>query len=131
MRLVTSSLRGADVLRLGAWVDGRVFDLNAEPPARMKHPLSACPSAADPARFAAALLDERAIRCLASIPDAGKFVCVGRNYRQHLEELKRIDLLAEMPREPTAFFVEAIKRGERVVSIGKAKFAGPALKDAA
>ncbi|MGA8262321.1 MAG: fumarylacetoacetate hydrolase family protein [Arenicellales bacterium] len=37
------------------------------------------------------------------VPDAGKFLCVGKNYRAHLEELKRNDLLKEQPAEPTGF----------------------------
>ena len=37
------------------------------------------------------------------VPDAEKFLCVGKNYRQHLEELRRNDLLLETPQEPTAF----------------------------
>src|SRR5260221_760787 len=31
------------------------------------------------------------------------FLCVGMNYRQHLEELRANDLLTETPQEPTAF----------------------------
>src|SRR5207244_12904156 len=49
------------------------------------------------------VLDERAIRYLPPIPDADKFLCVGKNYRQHLEALRRNELLAETPQEPTAF----------------------------
>ena len=49
------------------------------------------------------MLDEREIRFLPPIPDADKFLCVGKNYRSHLEELKRTDLITEMPQEPTAF----------------------------
>ncbi len=37
------------------------------------------------------------------IPDPDKFLCVGKNYRSHLEELKRTDLIKEMPNEPTGF----------------------------
>ena len=50
-----------------------------------------------------ALLDESQIRFLPPIPDAEKFLCVGKNYRTHLEELKRNDLIREMPGEPTGF----------------------------
>jgi 5-carboxymethyl-2-hydroxymuconate isomerase/acylpyruvate hydrolase len=84
-------------------------------PARMKDLLAAGNSAmkqvrqlsaeahADRAGFAAALLDEREISYLPPIPDADKFLCAGKNYRTHLEELKRNDLLTETPREPTGF----------------------------
>lgn len=44
-----------------------------------------------------------AIHLLPPIPDANKFLCVGKNYRTHLEELKRTDLIKEMPNEPTGF----------------------------
>ena len=44
-----------------------------------------------------------AITFLPPIADADKFICVGKNYRSHLEELKRTDLINEMPREPTGF----------------------------
>jgi 2-keto-4-pentenoate hydratase/2-oxohepta-3-ene-1,7-dioic acid hydratase in catechol pathway len=43
------------------------------------------------------------IHFLPPIPDANKFLCVGKNYRTHLEELKRTDLIKEMPNEPTGF----------------------------
>ncbi len=44
-----------------------------------------------------------AIHFLPVIPDADKFLCVGKNYRTHLEELKRTDLIKELPEEPTGF----------------------------
>jgi len=37
------------------------------------------------------------------VPDADKLLCVGKNYRTHLAELRANDLLAETPQEPTAF----------------------------
>jgi len=43
------------------------------------------------------------IRWLPPITNADKFLCVGKNYRSHLEELKRTDLIKEMPGEPTGF----------------------------
>jgi len=123
MRLITFSVRGAGSPRIGVRVARQVLDLSAaagvagEPalPARMKDLLAAGNSAmkqvrqlsaeanADRAGFAAALLDEREIRYLPPIPDADKFLCAGKNYRTHLEELKRNDLLTETPREPTGF----------------------------
>ena len=36
--------------------------------------------------------------CSLRVPDAEKFLCVGKNYRPHLEELQRTDLIKEMPR---------------------------------
>ena len=43
------------------------------------------------------------ITLLPPVPDADKFLCVGKNYRSHLEELRRTDLIKEMPQEPTGF----------------------------
>ena len=40
---------------------------------------------------------------LPPIADAGKFLCVGKNYRSHLAELQKSDLIREMPGEPTGF----------------------------
>ncbi|MDP2241281.1 MAG: fumarylacetoacetate hydrolase family protein [Burkholderiales bacterium] len=44
-----------------------------------------------------------AIQFLPPVPDADKFLCVGKNYRTHLEELKKNDLIKELPGEPTGF----------------------------
>jgi 2-keto-4-pentenoate hydratase/2-oxohepta-3-ene-1,7-dioic acid hydratase in catechol pathway len=84
-------------------------------PTSMKALLAAGPSALasvaglntaaqkEPARFAAAWLDEASVDYLPPIPDAEKFLCVGKNYRAHLAELQRTDLIREIPQEPTAF----------------------------
>ena len=123
MRLITFSHRGAGSPRIGVRVGRQVLDLAAAagvsgepaPPTSMRDLLAAGDPAmrqvrefsaeahADRAGFAAALLDEREIRYLPPIPDAGKFLCAGKNYRTHLEELKRSDLLTETPQEPTGF----------------------------
>jgi 2-keto-4-pentenoate hydratase/2-oxohepta-3-ene-1,7-dioic acid hydratase in catechol pathway len=44
-----------------------------------------------------------AVRLLAPIPFPGKFLCVGKNNRSHLEELARNQLIKEVPKEPTGF----------------------------
>ena len=51
----------------------------------------------------ALLIDAKNIRYLPPITDAEKFLCVGKNYRTHLEELKRTNLIKEIPQEPTSF----------------------------
>jgi 5-carboxymethyl-2-hydroxymuconate isomerase/acylpyruvate hydrolase len=51
----------------------------------------------------AARLDEKDITYHPPIPDAEKFLCVGKNYRTHLAELRANKLLTETPEEPTAF----------------------------
>src|SRR5262245_41737802 len=43
------------------------------------------------------------VRLLPPVTDAGKFLCVGKNYRSHLAELERTDLIRERPEEPTGF----------------------------
>lgn len=123
MRLLTFRLRGVQAPRIGARISRQVLDFaaaagvagEAPPPARMRDLLAAGKPAmkqvrklleqaqADREGFGAALLDEREIRFLPPVPDADKFLCVGKNYRTHLEELKRNDLITEMPQEPTAF----------------------------
>lgn len=49
------------------------------------------------------LHDVSSVTFLPPVPDADKFLCVGKNYRTHLEELRRTDLIKEMPQEPTGF----------------------------
>jgi len=48
-------------------------------------------------------LDSQDIVYLPPIMNAEKFLCVGKNYRTHLEELKRTNLIKEIPQEPTSF----------------------------
>ena len=43
------------------------------------------------------------VRFLPPIDATNKILCVGKNYRTHLEELKRTDLIRELPEEPTGF----------------------------
>jgi acylpyruvate hydrolase len=43
------------------------------------------------------------LRLLPPIPDPGKFLCVGKNSRQHREELVANGMLKEQPNEPTGF----------------------------
>ena len=57
----------------------------------------------DGRRFDAAWRDEATLEYLPPIGNADKFLCVGKNYRQHLEELQRTNLIKEIPQEPTAF----------------------------
>ncbi len=130
MRLLTFSPMGQDgVPRLGVLVNDDIVDLAAldgawrqrnpgsEPlPTTMRSLLAAGEAGLTRVRT---LLDyaERpkqslpkewiykpsAIRFLPPVTDAEKFLCVGKNYRQHLEELRRNDLLLETPQEPTSF----------------------------
>lgn len=56
-----------------------------------------------PNQFPHILLSTSSITYLPPIMDAEKFLCVGKNYRTHLEELKRTNLIKEIPQEPTSF----------------------------
>ena len=122
MRLVTYSVSPGGLARAGVRVGHRVLDVEAasrvkgEPlPSSVKALLAAgrgalsrvqalAKAAATEARsFSQAMHEERAIRLLPPVPDADKFLCVGKNYRQHLDELVKNDLLKEIPQEPTAF----------------------------
>src|SRR6202521_5131874 len=120
MRLITYTTAPGGAPRIGVRVGHRVLDIEAasrvdgEPlPGTMKTLLregrgalsrvQALSKAAqsNAGRFAGAMVEERAIRFLPPVPDADKFLCVGKNYRAHLEELKRNDLIKEMPGEVT------------------------------
>ena len=122
MRLLTFALKDKNAPHIGARVGARVLDLAGgaregghELPERMRDLLAAGPATldwvrklvdaarAEPSRFLSALLDESDIRYLPPVPDADKFLCVGKNYRSHLEELKQNDLITETPQEPTGF----------------------------
>ncbi|MGH7659477.1 MAG: fumarylacetoacetate hydrolase family protein [Vulcanimicrobiaceae bacterium] len=43
------------------------------------------------------------VRLFPPIPDPPTLFCVGKNNKSHLDELKRNDLIKEMPKEPTGF----------------------------
>jgi 5-carboxymethyl-2-hydroxymuconate isomerase/acylpyruvate hydrolase len=49
------------------------------------------------------LIPTKDIIYLPPIGDAEKFLCVGKNYRKHLAELERNNLIKEIPEEPTGF----------------------------
>ena len=122
MRLLTYNTATNSAPRIGVRVGHRVLDIEAasrvdgEPlPATMKTLLKegrgalsrvqalAKAAQSDAGRFAGAMGEERAIRFLPPVPDPDKFLCVGKNYRAHLEELKKHDLIKEMPEEVTGF----------------------------
>ena len=126
MRLASFSVPAADTrARVGVRVDDRLLDLGAaaaaiEPqappfPASMRALLEAGDAGLqrarklleaarrDPALLAQATHAVDSVRHLPVIGDAHKFLCVGKNYRTHLEELKRTDLIKELPEEPTGF----------------------------
>ncbi|HZR02314.1 MAG TPA: fumarylacetoacetate hydrolase family protein [Burkholderiales bacterium] len=126
MRLATFTLRGeGSHARVGLVIDGRMLDVNealrmerddaANTFSTMRELLERGANAmqsvrrlhdrvlADRLHFALTLHHLSDVRWLPPIPDADKFLCVGKNYRSHLEELKRTDLIKEMPGEPTGF----------------------------
>lgn len=122
MRLITYVPAKGETPRIGVRVGHRVLDIEAasrvdgEPlPNTMKTLLRegrgalsrvqalARKAQSEAGRFKEALCEEGAIKFLPPIPDADKFLCVGKNYRAHLEELKRNELIKEMPNEVTGF----------------------------
>jgi 2-keto-4-pentenoate hydratase/2-oxohepta-3-ene-1,7-dioic acid hydratase in catechol pathway len=124
MRLISyQSAAKPHAARLGVRVDSHVLDLDAAAsiarvnaaPASMKALLAAGTPALNHVRalsataqqdrqhFAAAWLDESTAHYLPPITDADKFLCVGKNYRAHLAELQRTNLIREIPQEPTCF----------------------------
>ena len=130
MRLLTFTLAGQEgPLRLGALLDGDIVDLAAldavrlrenpgtEPlPATMRGLLAQGDAGLDRVRSLLArakalsacpdgerILTPSEVKFHPPVTDAEKFLCVGKNYRQHLEELRKNDLLLETPQEPTSF----------------------------
>jgi 2-keto-4-pentenoate hydratase/2-oxohepta-3-ene-1,7-dioic acid hydratase in catechol pathway len=105
MRIGTFVSKGSRP-RVGLLLDDRVLDLGET---SMKEFLARGEPGLERARKAARKPDRKklhplsSIRLLPPVPDAEKFLCVGKNYRSHLEELKRTDLIKEMPQEPTGF----------------------------
>ena len=122
MRLVTYRKENGGAPRIGVRLADRIFDVAAASaiagesfPATMKVLLQeGAPALArlrklveraqsDPSAFRSAMTDEASVRYLPPVPDLDKFLCVGKNYRAHLEELKKHDLIKEMPEEVTGF----------------------------
>ncbi len=125
MKLATYSLAPSGEARIGALCAGKMLDLaryaqlvepgQAALPTSMRALLAAGDAGLPRARR---LLEEapkhaqacaqashalESIRFLPPIGDAEKFLCVGKNYRTHLAELKQNDLIKELPEEPTGF----------------------------
>ena len=122
MKLLTFALRsGPAGTRLGALSDdGTIIDLaaaHAMSGGRDPFPVSlkvliedgeaslalARRAAAEARSLEAVRLARDAAQVCPPIPDPGKFLCVGKNNRSHLEELARNQLIKEMPQEPTGF----------------------------
>ena len=122
MRLLTFTQKGSGPL-IGIRTQDQILDISlaakisgeSNIPTNMKALLAAGPECMDLVRhlnsnalsdlnkFKSAWLDETSITYLPPIIDADKFLCVGKNYRKHLEELQRTDLIKEIPQEPTGF----------------------------
>ena len=123
MRLITFTRSGSNHLEIGA----RILNHSGDQilpfadvvkklgitnfPSDMRSFLRAGSSVMDQAKsWVAAVADHSALLIAANnitylppITDAEKFLCVGKNYRTHLEELKRTNLIKEIPEEPTSF----------------------------
>jgi 2-keto-4-pentenoate hydratase/2-oxohepta-3-ene-1,7-dioic acid hydratase in catechol pathway len=124
MRLITFTRKGAQHPEIGArlphaggdqilpFVDCAKLNNISNFPSGMKEFLSAGDSVMNQAKAwvktahadsNSILLSAKDITYLPPILDAEKFLCVGKNYRTHLEELKRTNLIKEIPQEPTSF----------------------------
>lgn len=113
--------KAGETPRPGAFLDGEIVDLAAAHarygdrspfPTSLRALLAAEDGLAMAERALAALrnggrhglyLARDEVRLLAPLPDPGKFLCVGKNNRSHLEELARNQLIKEIPQEPTGF----------------------------
>lgn len=121
MRLITFKRHGRDIPEIGSrllnqqvssilpFADMAKSQGIADFPKTMKSFLRAGESAMTKAKAwiqtprADFLISDSQIEYLPPITDADKFLCVGKNYRAHLEELKRANLIKEIPQEPTSF----------------------------
>ena len=122
MRLLTFTRNGSGPL-IGIRTDEKILDINeaakitgeSNLPTSMRTLLAAgsegmsrvrqlnSKALSDVSHFKNAWHDKASIAYLPPIIDADKFLCVGKNYRKHLEELQRTDLIKEIPQEPTGF----------------------------
>jgi 2-keto-4-pentenoate hydratase/2-oxohepta-3-ene-1,7-dioic acid hydratase in catechol pathway len=121
MKLLTFSLRSAAASpRLGAWSDdGTIIDLAAAHALRgVQEPFPVSLKALIEGGDASLALARRAVTAAGSLKEVhvpreavrlwppispGKFLCVGKNNRSHVEELARHQLIKEIPSEPTGF----------------------------
>jgi len=116
VKLATYRAADSAGLRFGALVGDRLLDIErAGGPRSLKRAIElgldrlghtiAWASAPErsAAERAALFLDPAAVHFAPPIPDPEKFLCVGKNYQAHLQELVRTDLIREMPNEPTGF----------------------------
>lgn len=124
MRLITFTRQGSTTPEIGArlplpagdrilpFTDVARLDCQASFPSSMKAFLNAGAGVMNQAQkwvlnaitqYSELLIDADSITYLPPMMDAEKFLCVGKNYRTHLEELKRTNLIKEIPQEPTSF----------------------------
>ena len=123
MRLATYLLPADRTPRVGVVIEDQMLDLAAAartaelalPSGSMRQLLAGgkgeldavrslvASARADASAFSAALSPRAAVKLMPPIPDPSKFICAGKNYRSHLEELKKNDLIRETPQEPTGF----------------------------
>ncbi len=104
--------------RLGIVREGGIVDVGAAahaldravPASTVKAALSSGPGTlvalreiGDAAEARGLMLPIDKLRLLPPIPDPALFLCVGKNSRQHREELVANNMLKEMPNEPTGF----------------------------
>lgn len=114
MKLVTFTSAADPTPRLGVLLQDRVFDAARASGVPTVKALLRSTNGLDSLRELVAqavqrksmsdlFVPEAEAVLLPPIPDTGKFLCVGKNYRAHIEELVRTDLIKEIPKEPTGF----------------------------
>ncbi len=109
MKLGTFRLKNSDTVHVGVLADGGLIDLTeavgvTSLKSLLSNGLEGLGKVRDLVqRGCGKMIPEREVTLLPPIPDPNMFFCVGKNYRAHLEELVKNDLLKEMPGEPTGF----------------------------
>lgn len=106
MKLVTFvPLASGSTPRAGALRDGEIVDLGLS--ASLRELVQQGDAGLNQARSAlngkGKTYRRNEVRLLPPITDPPKVLCIGKNNKSHLEELKRGDLIKEMPKEPTGF----------------------------
>jgi 2-keto-4-pentenoate hydratase/2-oxohepta-3-ene-1,7-dioic acid hydratase in catechol pathway len=113
-----ASIQSGAGSRVAAVRDGKFIDLHsADPglPATMRELLQLGPALVPRASAAAARgaeLEPGSVRLLAPVPDPGKVICIGLNYKDHAKESG-----AEVPAEPVVFckFPSAVTAHEQPI----------------
>jgi 2-keto-4-pentenoate hydratase/2-oxohepta-3-ene-1,7-dioic acid hydratase in catechol pathway len=108
MKLATFSYKKGDEARVGVSVAGGLLDLTemlgvTSVKSLLADGLAGLAPVKEAIKQNSKPVPEGNVILLPPIPDPNMFFCVGKNYRDHLEELVRTNLIQEIPDEPTGF----------------------------